>query len=73
MTALCLLAAVELLLFRKKGCLLKALLAAGAGVGLLLLLSELNISLPVTKGTLLFSAVLGVPGSILLSLLTFCG
>ena len=73
MTALCLLAAVELLLFRKKGCLLKAILGAGAGIGLLLLLSAANISLPVTKGTLLFSAVLGIPGSILLSLLTFCG
>ena len=73
MRLLYLLAAVELLLFRKKGCLLKALLAAGAGVGLLLLLSAANISLPVTKGTLLFSAVLGIPGSILLSLLTFCG
>ena len=73
MRLLYLLAAVELLLFRKKGCLLKALLAAGAGIGLLLLLSAANISLPVTKGTLLFSAVLGVPGSILLSLLTFCG
>ena len=73
MRLLYLLAAVELLLFRKKGCLLKAFLAAGAGVGFLLLLSALNISLPVTKGTLLLAAVLGIPGSILLSLLTFCG
>ena len=71
MTALTILALGQIFVLKGKGCLLKGLfITVLGGVGLLLLLSMaepfLGFSLPLTKGTLLFSGILGIPGALLL-------
>ncbi len=60
----------QLLLFRRKSCLLKGIFCTVVGgAGTLLLLSSTGLALPLTKGTLLFSGAAGLPGVLLLSLL----
>lgn len=59
----------QLVLFRRKGCLLKGLFFSFAGGMSALLISGLTL----TKGTILFSGTMGLPGVLLLSLLRSMG
>lgn len=60
------LALVQLLLYGKNRCLLKAFLLSCLGVAFLLILScealPEAVSLPLTKGSLCFSFLSGIPG-----------
>lgn len=69
MTTLTVLAAFQLLLYLKKRCLLKALFFSVSGAALgWFLLKQLGLLLPLTEGTAVISALLGLPGVLLLKL-----
>lgn len=71
-TTLGLIAVFELFLYLKKSCLLKAAFFSLFGAGLAwFLLKQLGFALPVTEGTALFSALLGLPGVFLMNLCRF--
>ena len=68
-TTLTVFALFQLLLYLKKGCLLKALFFSiiGAAIGYILL-KQLDLLFPLTEGAAMISALLGLPGVLLLKL-----